>query len=123
MSYKVDWTTIEVIPANTFLPDTSLFLMTGNVYKMGRIIFGDLTISRTSGTYSNYFSHISTIPSDYRPRADLYPLCGLYADGTDLPASIALGHAKISTNGAVNLTAGPSTGKSVARIQFSYITA
>lgn len=122
-SQKVDWTTIEVIPANTFLPDTTLFLMTGNVFKMGRIIFGDLTISRTTGTYSNYFSMISTIPVAYRPIADVYPLCGLYSDGTDLPSSMALGHAKISAGGNVNLTAGPTTGKSVARIQFSYITA
>lgn len=121
-SSKIDWaTTVTSVSIGDYISTTAAFTASGQVVKMGKLLFGQILLARSSGTFGDFVSQVGTVATAYRPKNGIVTYAVAFTDSSDTSSGTPC-YARIVGNTGVFSLSGYGTGgnKTVARFSFIY---
>lgn len=106
------------ISLSDFISVASGFTITGYVYSIGNVVFGDIVIHKTSGTFTSTQSQVGTVKTDYCPLSPLNSYGVICGDewGAASPC-----YFYVHNNGVMNIADKNNQSKAWAKASFKWV--
>lgn len=115
-SQNVDWTTYD---AGDIFEPSAVGTVSGKLSRLGNVLTGTMTFTRSSGTFGNFDSYIGAFKPGFRPKWGVVTSAFMFSGATS-SATSTTGYAVIQPGGGLSVRNPNSNDTSLARFILSF---